>query len=225
MSLTYDPDEALAALRAADRNLARVIRRAGPFTMRPERMQSLFHALLRAIVFQQLSGKAASTILSRVLAIYPEGKRVRPEQILETPDEALRGAGLSRNKLLAVKDLAQKTIDGIVPPLARLRKLSDDEIVARLTQVRGIGPWTVEMLLIFRLGRPDVLPVTDLGVRRGFQLTYGWEEMPSAELMRVTAEAWRPYRSVGSWYMWRATEFATGASDAWNSAKKKQKSK
>lgn len=224
MTLAYDPDEALAALQAADKRLARVIRRAGPFTMRPERMQSPFHALLRAIVFQQLSGKAAATILSRVLALYPEGKRVRPEQILETPDETLRSAGLSRNKLLAVKDLAQKTLDGVVPPLARLRKLRDDEIVERLTQVRGIGPWTVEMLLIFRLGRPDVLPVTDLGVRKGFQATYGWEEIPPPELMRAAAEAWRPYRSVGSWYMWRAAEFATGASDAWNSANK-QKSK
>jgi DNA-3-methyladenine glycosylase II len=205
--LTYDPEKAVACLIKADKKLAKVVQRAGEFTMRPKRMQSVFHALLQAIVYQQLSGKAAGTILARVHALYKEGARVPPQKILDTPEETLRGAGLSRNKMLAVKDLAQKTIDGVVPPLAKLRKLNDDEIIERLTQVRGIGPWTVEMLLIFRLGRPDVLPVTDLGVRRGYQLTYGLEELPSHNELRTYGEIWKPYRSVASWYLWRATEF------------------
>lgn len=208
MSLGYDPAEAVAALSKADKKLARVIRQAGEFTMRPERMQSVFHAILKAIVYQQLSGKAAATILGRVLALNEAGERVTPDEILATSDEALRGAGLSRNKLLAIKDLAQKTIDGVVLPVPKLRKLTDEEIVERLTQVRGIGRWTVEMLLIFRLGRPDVLPVTDLGVRRGFQLTYGLNEMPTYEALRTYGEKWRPYRSVASWYLWRAVEQA-----------------
>ena len=207
--LAYDPELAVACLMKADKKLAKVVQRAGEFTMRPKRLQSVFQALFQAIVYQQLSGKAAGTILSRVLALYEEGARVPPEKILDTPEEALRGAGLSRNKMLAVKDLAQKTIDGVVPPLAKLRKLTDDEIIERLTQVRGIGPWTVEMLLIFRLGRPDVLPVTDLGVRRGYQLTYGLEELPSLNELRTYGEIWKPYRSVASWYLWRATEFET----------------
>jgi 3-methyladenine DNA glycosylase/8-oxoguanine DNA glycosylase len=206
MSLTYDPVEAVAALKRADKQLARVIRKAGEFTMRPERMQSLFHALFRAIVFQQLSGKAASTILARVYALYDEGPRVTPEKVLHSPDELLRGAGLSRNKLLAIKDLAAKTIDGTVPTLAKLRKLDDQEIIERLTAVRGIGPWTVEMLLIFRLGRADVLPVSDLGVRKGFQIVYELDDLPDAKAMHLQAELWRPYRSVASWYLWRATE-------------------
>lgn len=206
MSLTYDPHLAVVTLQKADKQLARVIRRTGDFTMRPERMQSVFHALLRAIVYQQLSGKAAATILSRVLALNDAGPRVTPEEILATPDESLRGAGLSRNKLLAIKDLAQKSIDGVVPPLPKLRKLSDEEIIERLTEVRGVGRWTVEMLLIFRLGRPDVLPVNDLGVRRGYQLTYGLDDLPALEELRTYGERWRPYRSVASWYLWRAAD-------------------
>ena len=210
MSLAYDPAAAIAALSKSDKALARVIRRAGEFTMRPQRMQSVFHALLSAIVYQQLSGKAAATILGRVLMLNDSGARVTPQQILDTPDEQLRAAGLSRNKLLAIKDLAQKTLDGVVPTLPKLRKLTDDEIVERLVQVRGIGRWSVEMLLIFRLGRPDVLPVTDLGVRRGYQFTYGLDELPSLEELRVYGERWRPYRSVASWYLWRAVELGAG---------------
>jgi 3-methyladenine DNA glycosylase/8-oxoguanine DNA glycosylase len=213
MSLCFDPDAAIESLSKADKRLAKVIHRAGPFTMRPEKLHSVFHALLRAIVYQQLSGKAAATILSRVMANYPEGHKAKPEQIIATPDETLRGCGLSRNKLLSVKDLAQKTLDGVVPQLAKIKKLSDAEILERLTAVRGIGPWSVEMLLIFRLGRPDVLPVSDLGVRKGFQLTYGGEELPAPKAIAEYAERWRPYRSVASWYMWRAVDLANGKAD------------
>jgi len=208
MDLTYDPDEAIAKLRRADRTLAQVIKRAGPFTHRPEKMQSPFQALLRAIVYQQLNGKAASTILGRVQDLYPKRGGLKPAAILATPDERLRGAGLSRNKVAALKDLSAKTLDGTVPTLAKLKKMPDEEIVAHLVQVRGIGPWTVEMMLMFRLGRPDVLPTSDFGVRQGFMLTYGTRQLPTAKELLEHGERWRPFRSVASWYMWRAVDLS-----------------
>lgn len=209
-ALDFDPHEAARFLSAADKRLARVIERAGPFTLRPERIQSPFQSLLRAIVYQQLSGKAAATILGRVQAISPHRRGIQPQAILDAPDELLRQAGMSRAKVIAVKDLAAKTLDGTVPSLARLKKMTDDEIIARLVSVRGIGRWTVEMLLIFRLARPDVLPVADLGIRRGFMLTYRLKEMPApGELLR-RGERWRPYRSVASWYLWRSVDLHRG---------------
>jgi 3-methyladenine DNA glycosylase/8-oxoguanine DNA glycosylase len=206
MKLPFDPEEAVDHLRAADERLARVIAAAGPFTMRPQRLQSPFDALLRAIVYQQLSGKAAATILARTQALFPADSGATPELLVEMPDDRLRSAGLSRNKAASLKDLAAKTLDGTVPTLARLKKMSDEEIIEHLIAVRGIGRWTVEMLLIFRLGRPDVLPVSDLGVRKGFQLTYRKRELPDAAKIYRYAERWRPYRSVASWYMWRACD-------------------
>jgi DNA-3-methyladenine glycosylase II len=208
MTLTYDPEHAVRTLRRADRELAAIIRKAGPFTHRPEKMQSPFQALLRAIVFQQLHGKAAATILGRVEALHPGRGGVKPKAVLATPAPKLRAAGLSNNKVLAVKDLAAKTLDGTVPTLARLKQMSDEEIMERLVSVRGIGPWTVEMMLIFKLGRPDVLPVSDLGVRAGFMHTYGGKKMPTPKELLSHGERWRPYRSVASWYMWRAVEIA-----------------
>lgn len=205
-ALAFDHELALDHLISVDRRLARVIELAGPFTMRPQKLQSPFQALLRAIVYQQLSGKAAATILGRVTALFPDRGGVRPAAMLEAREDLLREAGMSRAKVLAVKDLAAKTLDGTVPTLARLRTMADDEIIERLTSVRGIGQWTVEMLLIFRLGRPDVLPVADLGVRRGFMLTYGKREMPTPGDVLRFGERWRPYRSVASWYLWRAVE-------------------
>ncbi|HEX5444612.1 MAG TPA: DNA-3-methyladenine glycosylase [Pirellulales bacterium] len=204
--LTFDPVEAIAHLTRADRRLARLIARAGPFTLRPEKIQSPFQALLRAIIYQQLSGKAAATIFGRVAAQFPHRRGIQPEAIVSASDESLRQAGLSRAKVLAVKDLAAKTLDGTVPTFARLRKMDDDEIVTRLVSVRGVGRWTVEMLLMFRLGRPDVLPVADLGVRRGFMLTYAKPELPMPAELTRHAERWRPFRSVASWYMWRAVD-------------------
>jgi DNA-3-methyladenine glycosylase II len=144
-----------------------------------------------------------------VLALFG-GVGLRPEDILGAPEEALRGAGLSGAKLAALKDLAAKTADGTVPTLARLRGMADEEIVERLTQVRGIGRWTVEMLLMFRLGRPDVLPVGDFAVRKGFALAYGLDESPKPKELLEYGERWRPYRSVASWYMWRAAELPAG---------------
>ena len=210
MELSFDPDRAVARLRRVDRDLGGVIKKAGPFTHRPRKMQSPFQALFRAIVYQQLSGKAAATILGRVTGNYP-ARGFTPAAVLATPDKVFRTAGMSRAKVLSVKDLAAKTLDGTVPGLARLVKMDDEEIISRFVEVRGIGVWTVEMLLIFRLGRPDVLPVSDLGVRKGFMLTYGLKELPDAQPMLDQGELWRPYRSVASWYMWRAVELARTA--------------
>jgi 3-methyladenine DNA glycosylase/8-oxoguanine DNA glycosylase len=204
MSL-YDPAAAAAALSASDRRLKRLIDRVGPPTIRIEPAQTLFAALARSIVYQQLSGRAAGTIHGRVLALFPR-RRITPAGLLALRTEQLRGAGLSAAKAAALQDLAVKTLDGTVPTLPQVRRLSDDELVERLTQVRGVGRWTVEMLLIFRLGRPDVLPVTDLGVRKGFAVTYRLEELPDPDEMIERAERWRPWRSIGSWYMWRAAE-------------------
>jgi DNA-3-methyladenine glycosylase II len=211
MQLPFDPDEAVATLCRADRKLARVIKKAGPFAHRPERLQNPFQALLRAIVYQQLSGKAAATIFGRVADLHAE---LTPAAILATPDERLRAAGMSRGKVAAVKDLSEKMLDGTVPTLARLKKMEDADIISRLVQVRGIGPWTVEMLLIFRLGRPDILPVSDFGVRKGFMLTYGTPQLPTAKELLAHGERWRPYRSVASWYLWRAVDMSRVAQNA-----------
>lgn len=205
-SLCFDPGDAVRHLRRADPALARVIRRSGPCMLAPKATQSMFHALAEAITYQQLSGKAAATIFGRVIALFAPKRFPTPADLLAMPEARLRGAGLSAAKTAALKDLARKTLDGTVPPLARVRRLSDAEIVERLTAVRGVGPWTAEMMLIFRLGRGDVLPVADLGVRKGFMVTYGLDELPTPDEMIERAERWRPYRTVGSWYMWRALE-------------------
>ena len=201
----FDPRAAVRHLAKADAELARLMKAAGPFRMEISFMNDPFEALARNIVYQQLNGTAAATIHGRVLALFGREK-LRPQDILETSDELLRGAGLSRNKLAALRDLAAKTIDGTVPTLARLKRMKDEEIVERLTSVRGIGEWTVHMLLMFRLGRPDVLPVGDYGVRKGFSILYGTDELPGARELAAHGERWAPYRTVASWYMWRAVE-------------------
>ena len=204
--LGYDPDLASRHLAEADLRLGELMERAGPFTMRPVPTQSLFAALARSIVYQQLSGKAAGTILGRTIQLFAPRRFPTPGDLLEAPAERLRAAGLSAAKTAALKDLAARTLDGTVPSLAQVRRMDDEAIIERLTEVRGIGRWTVEMLLIFRLGRPDVLPLTDLGVRKGFGLTFRRGRMPEPSAMLRRAERWRPYRSVASWYMWRALE-------------------
>ncbi len=204
--LPFDPAQADRALRAADRRLAKLMDRSIPFRVRLDRLQSPFAALVESIVYQQLSGKAAATILGRLVALFRPRRFPRPQDLLEASVEKLRSAGISRGKAAALKDLAAKTLDGTVPPLAKLRKMSDEEIIERLTEVRGVGRWTVEMLLLFRLGRPDVLPVDDYGVRKGFAVFRGLPELPSADELLEYGERWRPYRSVASWYMWRALE-------------------
>jgi DNA-3-methyladenine glycosylase II len=201
----YDPEEAVRYLSSVDSTLARLIERVGPFNMPIRRMHNPFEALARNIIYQQLHGNAAAAIHQRVLALFGK-KRLHPQDILNASEEALRGAGLSGAKLVALKDLAAKTLDGTVPTLARLRRMGDEEIIEHLTEVRGIGRWTVEMLLIFRLGRPDILPVGDFAVRKGFSRAYGLEEMPKPKELLAYGERWRPFRSVASWYMWRASE-------------------
>lgn len=219
----YDPSEAVLHLSGADAVLADLISRVGPFAMQLRGLQSPFEALARNIIYQQLHGKAAAAIHARVLALSGV-KRLRPEHILGAPDEPLRGAGLSASKLAALRDLAARTADGTVPTLARLRRMSDEEIVARLTEVRGVGRWTVEMLLMFGLGRPDVLPVGDYAVRKGFAVTYGRAEMPKPKELEAYGERWRPYRSVASWYMWRALELPPRRDEADDKGKAKKKS-
>jgi DNA-3-methyladenine glycosylase II len=206
MSAPFDPAAAMQHLRHVDPDLAGIIRRAGPCALKPRLRHSPFEELLEAIVYQQLSGRAAATIYGRVRALYPPRRALAPAAILDTPDATLRAAGLSRNKAAAARDLATKALEGIVPTAAALRRMPDDEIVARLTAVRGIGRWTVEMLLIFRLGRPDVLPIHDLGIQKGFQQTYRTRQRPKPERIARYGERWRPFRTVASWYLWRASD-------------------
>ena len=198
----------MRALAAADGRLAELIDRIGPFRMQVNSLHSPFSALLEAIVYQQLTGRAAGTILSRVHALYHPRRLPRPADILGTEPETLRAAGLSRAKVAAVRDLSEKTLDGTVPTLARLRRLPDSEILTRLTSIRGIGPWTVEMLLIFRLGRGDILPATDYGIRKGFRTAFRTRGLPTPAQVLRRGERWRPYRTVASWYLWRAVEQA-----------------
>lgn len=204
--LGYDPDVACRHLTEADPILGALIARVGEFTMRPEPARSLFQVLVRSIVYQQLSGNAAGTILGRVIRLFAPKRFPTPRDLLEVPPERLRAAGLSTAKTAALKDLAARALDGTVPSLPRVRRMTDEEIVEQLTTVRGIGRWTVEMLLIFKLGRPDVLPLADLGVRKGFALTLGKRKLPEPAAMIRRGERWRPYRSVASWYLWRALE-------------------
>lgn len=203
--LPFDWEEAVKVLRR-DPVMAGVIDRAPPTRLQLAHTQSPFAALAESIVYQQLNGRAAATIFGRVKALYPRKRFPTPDDILKTPDEALRGAGLSAAKLAAMRDLAAKAKEGVVPPLAALDDMADEEIIERLTVVRGIGRWTVEMLLIFRLGRADVLPVDDYGVRKGFARAHGQEELPKPRELAAHGERWKPFRSVAAWYLWRASE-------------------
>jgi DNA-3-methyladenine glycosylase II len=227
----YDHAQAIAHLSTADPKLGKLIQRAGPFTMKLATQQSPFEALTESIIYQQLHGKAAATIHRRLVESFyprtPDGQLIitdnaahfAAEHLLDAPNEQLRAAGLSKNKMLALRDLAAKTLDGTVPDLKTIRRMSDEAIIEHLTQVRGIGRWTVEMLLIFRLGRPDILPVSDYGVRKGFALTFGKlkptdkvtpMDLPKPEEMHRRAKKWAPWRSIASWYLWRACDLANG---------------
>jgi DNA-3-methyladenine glycosylase II len=201
-------EQAHGHLSATDPRLAALIARSRRYEIKPGVSIRPFDALAESIAYQQLSGKAAATIFGRVRALYPKRKWLDPKKLLATPDEKLRAAGLSRAKTAALKDLAAKTIDGTVPSGRALIRMSDDEIIARLTTVRGIGRWTVEMLLLFDLGRPDVWPVDDYGVRKGFAKTFGKRKLPTPKQLMKFGEKWRPYRSVAAWYFWRALDAA-----------------
>ena len=216
-------------LSRGDARLGRLMTRAGKFEMKLASAQSPFEALLESIIYQQLHGKAAAAIHQKLMRGFAEagagaGPAVHPtpQDFLDAPNEQLRAAGLSHNKVLATRDLAAKTLDGTVPTLARIRRMADEDIVTHLTQVRGIGRWTVEMFLMFRLGRPDVLPVTDYGVRKGFALTFGQlkpaDKVTPADLAKASdmlkrAARWHPWCSVATWYLWRACDLAKTAVD------------
>src|SRR3984893_6864780 len=197
---------AINHLARSDPRFAALIARVRPYNLVAQPLVRPFDALAESIAYQQLSGKAAATIFGRVRALFPKRKWLDPEQLLATPDDKLRGAGLSRAKTAALKDLAAKTIDRTVPSGRALLRMSDDEIIARLTQVRGIGRWTVEMLLLFDLGRPDVWPVDDYGVQKGFAKTFRKRKLPTPKELMKHGEKWRPYRSVAAWYFWRALD-------------------
>ena len=203
--LGFEPATAVEHLRASDESLARFIDSVGPFRLQLIGASSIFGALAQAIVYQQLNGKAAAAIFARFCALFP-GTDPTAELVLAISEEELRGAGLSRSKLLSLRDLAGKTVSGEIPTLAEIRLMEDDAIIERLTSVRGIGRWTVEMLLIFRLGRPDVLPADDYGIRKGFARAYTQGELPARKDVEAYGARWKPYRTVASWYLWRLAE-------------------
>lgn len=193
------------ALAKADPVLGRHMERIGAYRIKVDGLSSIYEALAEAIVYQQLTGKAAATIFGRVQQL-GGGALPAPATLLGLDDDALRGAGLSRAKTAALKDLATHAHGGRLPTLAQARDLDDAALVERLTAVRGIGPWTVEMLLIFRLGRADVLPATDYGVRKGFQRVFHTRQLPTPAQVVARGERWRPHRTMASWYLWRALD-------------------
>jgi DNA-3-methyladenine glycosylase II len=209
--LAFDLAEATKHLAERDDCLKHLIEETLPFQIDVADAQSPYEALLESIAYQSISGKAAATIFGRVKALSATGRAPTPQEMLKLRKPVLRKAGLSGAKILAMKDLARKTIEGIVPSFEEAQKLSDEELVERLVSVRGIGAWTVEMFLIFRLGRPDVLPIHDLGVKKGWAITYGKKHMPKPKELLAFGERWRPYRTVASWYMWRACQRAGNA--------------
>jgi 3-methyladenine DNA glycosylase/8-oxoguanine DNA glycosylase len=207
MDLGFDAGPALAHLRHRDPELGRLIDAVGPFDLALSGDATTFAALAEAIVYQQLSPRAAATIFGRFCALFTGGGGCPgPEQVLEASPEELRGCGLSGAKQRALADLARRTVDGEVPTLEEARGMEDEAIIERLTAVRGVGRWTAEMFLIFSLGRPDVLPADDYGLRRGFQAAFGTETLPTRAEMSERGTRWAPFRTVASWYLWRALE-------------------
>ncbi len=193
-----------AHLAQACPGMAAAVLRHKPFPARFPHSKDPYRALIRAVAHQQLSGKAAATILARVLALFPDAPDPPPAALLAMPEERLRAAGLSRQKIAALRDIAAKRIEGVIPAPRAISHLPDEEIIARLTSVRGVGRWTVEMYLIFSLRRPDVLPVDDLGVRKGAERIVG-QPMPP-KVLAAYGKRWAPWRSAAAWHCWRATE-------------------
>ncbi len=200
----FSPKRAVRSLKRCDPKLAPLVDRVGPFRLRLQRAATPFPVLVRSIVHQQLSGASARAIEARLAGLFP--RQPTPRRMLALPAPALRAVGLSQPKVRAVHELAAQTLAGVVPTRRALEHMSDAEITARLTQIHGIGPWTVDMLLIFYLARPDVLPTTDLGIRKGLMHTYQMRRLPTPQETRGAGRKWRPYRSVASWYLWRALD-------------------
>lgn len=188
--------------------MRRIIRECGPCTLVPEKRRSPFQSLVQAVAHQQLNGTAANTILRRFIKLFPGRRFPRPQDLAAVSDETLRGAGFSRAKVASIRDIAAKTLAGVVPTSRQIERLSDDEIITRLTEVRGVGRWTVEMLLIFQLGRPDVLPADDFGVRTGYRMAYRRRELPKVKELLAFGERWKPHRTTAAWYLWRVVDRA-----------------
>lgn len=204
----FDLAAACAHVAKRDRTLARVMREVGPCRLEIAARQSPYQALFESIVYQQLNGNAAATIYARTCRLFGSSRCPKPAEVVEMSLDDLRTAGLSRSKATAIQDLARRALDGEIPTRARTEKLSDDELVELLTSVRGVGRWTVEMFLIFTLGRPDVLPCDDYGVKKGFAKAFGRRILPKPKELADHGELWRPFRTVASWYLWRASEAA-----------------
>ena len=200
--------EAIAHLKQADEKLARLIEAAGPCTLAPEKKRTPYEGLVRAVANQQLSGKAAATILGRFVALFGKNKFPTPEQVLSLEDSQLTGVGFSRAKAKYIKGIAQGAVDGLVPGRKEVEQLSDDQIIERLTQLPGIGRWSVEMFLMFGLGRPDVLPIHDLGIQSGFRYVYKLRSLPKPDRILKHSKRWAPHRTTASWYLWRAVDLA-----------------
>ena len=198
--------KAIAHLTRTDKILGKLIENVGPCGWKPHRQRSPFETLVNSVAHQQLNGTAARTILGRFRALYPGKRFPTPQDLIDTPDERLRSVGLSRAKVASIKDIAANTLSGIVPTSRAISRMEEALILSRLTTIRGVGPWTVHMLMIFKLGRPDVLPITDYGVRKGFALTYRLKELPTPNELLEHGEKWRPYRSFAAWYLWRALD-------------------
>ena len=203
--------EAHAHLHKADPIMRRLIKQVGPCELKPDRRRSPYEALVRSVAHQQLNGIAAETITRRFIALFPGKRFPSPEDLATVSDEQIRGAGFSRAKLAAIRDISAKALDGTVPTRRVIAKWGDDEIVDHLSQCRGVGRWTVEMFLMFTLGRQDVLPIDDFGVQNGFRLAYGLEAMPKPKELLAFGEKWRPHRTTAAWYLWRAVDLAKAA--------------
>ncbi len=199
---------ALRHLRRVDPVMAQLIRRAGPYAVKPVRGEGAYEALVQAVAHQQLTGKAARTILGRFYALYGIDCCPEPARLVATPDEHLRGCGFSRAKAAALKDIAARSLDGTIPARRALARMKDEAIIDRLVEARGVGRWTVEMFLMFTLGRQDVLPVDDYGVRLGYKIAYGKRMLPKPKALAKIGERWAPYRTTASWYLWRAVDLS-----------------
>ena len=200
--------EALRHLRRVDPVMAQLIRRAGPYAVKAVRGAGAYEALVEAVAHQQLTGKAARTILGRFYALYGIDCCPEPSRLVGTPDDALRGCGFSRAKTASIKDIATRSLDGTIPPRRALARMKDEAIIERLVEARGVGRWTVEMFLMFTLGRPDVLPVDDYGVRLGYKIAYCKRTLPKPKALAKFGERWAPYRTTASWYLWRAVDLS-----------------
>ena len=188
--------------------MKRLIREHGVCALVPEMRRSPFQSLVQAVAHQQLNGTAANTILTRFKKLFPKRKFPKPEDLARVTDEQIRACGFSFAKIKAIRDIAAKTLDGTIPSSRKIEKMSDEEIITRLTEARGVGRWTVEMLLIFQLGRPDVLPADDFGVRAGFRVAYKKREMPKPKALLAFGKKWRPHGTTAAWYLWRAADAA-----------------